>query len=115
MTEVATWMKSNCLKLNSDKTEVVIFGKTTSLWDSTWWLADLGPTQTPTAKGRYLGLMLDEKHDSPGQLCDLHLLPLPEDAAKNLKMATRKQSFRHSLVADLTTEMPYVLESPNSS
>ena len=30
MTEVAEWMKSNCLKLNTDKTEVVIFANNTS-------------------------------------------------------------------------------------
>ena len=36
MTEVATWIKSNCLKLNKDKTKVVIFEKYISPWDSTW-------------------------------------------------------------------------------
>ena len=36
MTSVADWMKDNCLKLNTDKTEVLIFGNTTTPWNDSW-------------------------------------------------------------------------------
>ena len=34
-------MKSNCLKLNINKTEVVIFDNSSSPWNSNWWPAAL--------------------------------------------------------------------------
>ena len=30
MTEITHWMKTNCLKLNTDKTKILSFGKNTS-------------------------------------------------------------------------------------
>ena len=48
-------MKSNCLKLNLDKTEVGIFHKDASLWDSTWWPTNLGPN--PSTQARNLGII----------------------------------------------------------
>ena len=35
MTEITNRNKTNCLKLSTDKTEVVILGKSPSLWDHT--------------------------------------------------------------------------------
>ena len=34
MTEIADLMKTTCLKLNADKIKIMIFGKSTSPWDS---------------------------------------------------------------------------------
>lgn len=49
MTKVANWKKANCHKLNTDKTDIVIFGKNTSPWESNWWPAKirLTPRTTP--------------------------------------------------------------------
>ncbi|KAJ1179167.1 hypothetical protein NDU88_004403 [Pleurodeles waltl] len=55
MKAIAEWMKSSCLKLNPDKTEVLIFSSTLSAWDDSWW-----PTApTPTDLARSLGFILD--------------------------------------------------------
>ena len=35
MNSIANWMRDNCLKLNSDRTEILIFGSNTNLWPPT--------------------------------------------------------------------------------
>ena len=53
------WMKDNCLKLNTDKTKVLIFGNScNSPWTDAWWPSELGPTPTPTNHARNLGIIL---------------------------------------------------------
>ncbi|KAJ1198999.1 hypothetical protein NDU88_002837 [Pleurodeles waltl] len=42
------WMRDSRLKLKSDKTEVLILGRTPSTWDNSWWPSTLGPPPTPT-------------------------------------------------------------------
>ncbi|KAJ1184705.1 hypothetical protein NDU88_001508 [Pleurodeles waltl] len=59
MKAIAKWMKNSCLKLNSDKTEVLIFGSTPSVWDDSWWPATLGAALTPTDHARNLGFILN--------------------------------------------------------
>ena len=59
-------MKSNYLKLNTSKTEVMIFAKNTSLLDFTWWSAKLG--FTPTINPRNLGIVIDSKLDMTAQV-----------------------------------------------
>lgn len=41
MKNVADWMKTNCLKLNTDKIEVLFFGNKASPWNDTWWPTEL--------------------------------------------------------------------------
>lgn len=41
-------MKDCSLKLNMDKTEVLILGPTPSAWDDSWWPTALGTSTTPT-------------------------------------------------------------------
>ncbi|KAJ1108890.1 hypothetical protein NDU88_006260 [Pleurodeles waltl] len=59
MKSIAEWMRNSHLKLNSDKTEVLILGRTPSAWDDSWWPTALGPPPTPTNHARNLGFVLD--------------------------------------------------------
>lgn len=49
---VAHWMTTNCLQLNSNKSEVLLVGRDKGLWSSQWWPASLGsaPTSKPAVK-----------------------------------------------------------------
>ncbi|KAJ1217126.1 hypothetical protein NDU88_004721 [Pleurodeles waltl] len=59
MKDVAEWMKNSRLKLNSDKTEVLILGPSPSAWDDSWWPPALGTAPKPTDHARNLGFILD--------------------------------------------------------
>ncbi|KAJ1166727.1 hypothetical protein NDU88_007124 [Pleurodeles waltl] len=56
---IADWMNNSRLKLNSDKTEVLILGRTPSAWNDSWWPSVLGPPPTPASHARNLGFILD--------------------------------------------------------
>ena len=48
MQGVAEGMKDNCLKLNTDSPEVLIFRKGSAThWNDAWWPSELGPTSSP--------------------------------------------------------------------
>lgn len=57
--EVANWMKSNCLQLNTKKTEIMVVGKQVVLWDDKWWTSELGVTPLPAAEIKNLGVWFD--------------------------------------------------------
>ncbi|KAJ1211416.1 hypothetical protein NDU88_006776 [Pleurodeles waltl] len=59
MQDVAEWMKLSRLKLNSEKTEVLILGHSPSAWDDSWWPTALGTAPTPSSHARNLGFILD--------------------------------------------------------
>ncbi|KAJ1089603.1 hypothetical protein NDU88_002754 [Pleurodeles waltl] len=59
MKSIAEWMRNSRLKLKSDKTEVLILGRTPSAWDDSWWPTSLGAPPTPTDHARNLGFILD--------------------------------------------------------
>ncbi|KAJ1125462.1 hypothetical protein NDU88_003894 [Pleurodeles waltl] len=59
MEAVTTWMRESCLKLNSDKTELIIFGNATSAMDDTWWPTSLSTPPPPTKHA--LGIILYSK------------------------------------------------------
>ncbi|KAJ1112958.1 hypothetical protein NDU88_001218 [Pleurodeles waltl] len=59
MKEVANWMTNSRLKLNTEKTEVLILGPTPTAWDDSWWPPALGSTPQPTDHARNLGFILD--------------------------------------------------------
>lgn len=61
MKQVNKWMQSNCLKLNSEKTEVMLLGSDSSLWTPRWWPASLGECPTPVPKVKNLGFIFDDK------------------------------------------------------
>ncbi|KAJ1165763.1 hypothetical protein NDU88_006180 [Pleurodeles waltl] len=55
---IANWKEISRLKLNSDKTEIVIRGSNRSAWDDSWWPTTLGATPTPTTHACNLGFVL---------------------------------------------------------
>lgn len=57
--DLASWMTGNCLKLNGNKTEILIVGNTPSIWSSTWWPAILGPVSTPKTEVKNLRVWID--------------------------------------------------------
>ncbi|KAJ1188070.1 hypothetical protein NDU88_004835 [Pleurodeles waltl] len=59
MKAVAEWMRNSKLKLNSDKTEVLILGTNPSAWDNSSWLTVLGAAPTPTNQAHNLGVILN--------------------------------------------------------
>lgn len=61
MLAISSWMASNCLKRNSDKTGVMIFGNLQPEWSHNWWPSELGILPTPATKVRNLGIISDEK------------------------------------------------------
>lgn len=61
MLAISSWMADNCLKLNSDKTEVMIFGNLAPVWSPRWWPSDLGPPPVPVSKVKNLGVLFDNK------------------------------------------------------
>ena len=65
MTEIADWMKTSCLKLNTD---IMIFGKGTSLRDSSGWPTELGPTPTPSTHAKNLRIIINSKLDITAQV-----------------------------------------------
>lgn len=53
-------MLCNRLQLNTNKTEVVLFGKANSFWSPDWWPSTLGPCPEPKDKVRNLGVLFDK-------------------------------------------------------
>lgn len=100
MQAVAVWMSSYCLKLNADKTEVVVFGNITNLWSPEWWPAELGHPPVPVVRAKNLGVILDSNLTFNDQIsrvvssCFLILrilrkikFLLPEDSLKSVVTA----------------------------
>ncbi|KAJ1191950.1 hypothetical protein NDU88_001263 [Pleurodeles waltl] len=52
-------MESSRLKLNTDKTEVLLLDNNPSTWNDSWWPTSLGAAPTPTTQVRNLGIILD--------------------------------------------------------
>lgn len=61
MTSISSWMSSHCLKLNSCKTEVIMFGNLFPPWSPAWWTDKLGPPPVLVDKVKNLGVILDNK------------------------------------------------------
>lgn len=59
MEAVSLWMSSNFLKLNGEKTEVLVFSSKPELWSSEWWPASLGTCPCPVPYGKNLGVIVD--------------------------------------------------------
>ncbi|KAJ1093452.1 hypothetical protein NDU88_006553, partial [Pleurodeles waltl] len=59
LAQVATWMNNNSLKLNGNKTEVMILGRNPSLWGPQHWPFMLGETPSPVTKVKNLGFLID--------------------------------------------------------
>ena len=56
MKQISHWMFSNCLKLNSSKTEVLLLGNNTSFWSPDWWPQELGDPPVLVSKVKNLGI-----------------------------------------------------------
>lgn len=96
MIEIAHWIKTSCLKLNIDKTKIMIFGKSTSSWDSNWWLTEQGPPHTPTTQTKKICIVIKSILDMTAQviavteLC-FHTLKLLRKVLKCSQLAAAKR------------------------
>lgn len=54
-------MSRNCLKLNSSKTEVLLFGPKPSFWSLSWWPSELGSLPTPVRVVKNLGVLVNNR------------------------------------------------------
>lgn len=61
MVEINRWMGKHGLKLNSEKTEVLIFGNLQPRWDGLWWPAEMGELPKPVQKAKILGVLIENK------------------------------------------------------
>ncbi|KAJ1193120.1 hypothetical protein NDU88_002425 [Pleurodeles waltl] len=55
---ITSWMESSRLKLNTEKTEILIFGTNPSAWNDSWWPTSRGSAPSPTTHARNLGFIL---------------------------------------------------------
>lgn len=59
MQAVASWMVEHYLRLNGDKTEILIFGEKEEIWSEAWWPDTLGPCPHPGLSAKNLGIIVD--------------------------------------------------------
>lgn len=91
MRRVVTRMTDSCMKLNTEKTEVLFFNESSSPRSELWWPAELNPPPLPATSARTLGFKLDTNLSGNSQICHvssscfwklkamrrfLHLLPM---------------------------------------
>ncbi|KAJ1105717.1 hypothetical protein NDU88_003122 [Pleurodeles waltl] len=125
MKEVANWMTDSRLKLNTDKTEVLILGLTPTAWDDSWWPPALGSTPQPTDHARNLGFILDSSLSMTRQVNSvtsacfntLRMLRkifcwIPTDTRKTVTHAlvTSRLDYENTLYAGITTKLQRKLQ-----
>lgn len=67
MSKVSNWMDCNCLKLNANKTEVIIFGNKPSFWIPDWWPPEMDSLPKPSNKVRVCGRQGPSKQNNLGR------------------------------------------------
>lgn len=58
---IASWMQANLLKLNGEKTEVIVLGKNKNLWGPQHWPSEMGDLPQPSDCVRNLGVLIDDR------------------------------------------------------
>ncbi|XP_069098375.1 protein-arginine deiminase type-3-like [Pleurodeles waltl] len=95
MKAITKWMKNSCLKLNSEKTEVLIFGSTPSPLDDSWWPATLGNSWTwgPDGHGAVLLVNCDRDKTNSKVMDSMdESTPNPEDIKDMSPMLLRSRA-----------------------
>lgn len=59
LTEMATWMSNHCLKLNAEKSEILLLGGANHIWEASWWPHSLGVAPAPKQCAKNLGVLID--------------------------------------------------------
>ena len=59
--KIKTWMEENQLKMNDAKTEFIVLETSNNLRKNTWDNIEIGKTNSPTSKIKFLGVHLDEQ------------------------------------------------------
>lgn len=76
---ISNWMNSNQLKLNHDKTELVLTGATANPWNSNFWPQSLGCPPSPVSSVKSLGIIISNDLTMKAQInsvvsaCFFHL------------------------------------------
>ncbi|KAJ1122059.1 hypothetical protein NDU88_000564 [Pleurodeles waltl] len=100
----ASWMESRHLRLNTDKTELLIFGTNPSAWNDSWWPTSLGSAPSPTTHACNLGFILDSTLSMTQQVNAIssscyYTLRLLRRIFKWIPIETRK-TVTHALVSN---------------
>ena len=56
---IYSWMNSNFLKLNPEKTELLVVKASKNPWSDLYWPAEMGPSPSPVPAVKSLGLVID--------------------------------------------------------
>lgn len=67
--DVAAWMTNHCPRLNGNKTEVMIVGKPSTIWSSSWCPGTLGQVPTPKMEVKNLRVWFDSDLTFDSQIC----------------------------------------------
>lgn len=106
MEAVACWMSMNFLKLNGDKTEVLIFGPRPDIWSNDWWPSSLGTCPVPVTTAKNLGVLVDNALTMNKQVARtvstcFGFIRIVKKIAHCLPVAVRKQVMSASVLSRL--------------
>lgn len=65
---IKDWMNNNHLKLNSDKTEIVISNNRLNIWSPTYWPKTLCTPPIPKSAIKSLGIQIDSNLSMQSQI-----------------------------------------------
>lgn len=65
---IVSWMTDNCLKLNTDETEVLFFNQTSPVNSELWWPTELNPAPVLVQSARNLGVKFDASLSGKAQI-----------------------------------------------
>lgn len=65
---ISSWMNSNQLKLNPDKTELILTGGSANPWNASFWPTELGTSPIPASSVKSLGILISNDLSMKAQI-----------------------------------------------